>query len=90
MTMPCSYRTVECSSCGSSVFAPIVAGRNAYRDQLGRTLCDACTARQPVAGRPAAVPVRAALSYRAGYLGTSRCQQDVSWLRKPRVLADLP
>jgi hypothetical protein len=56
MTMPCTYRTVECCTCGSPVFTPVVDGYSVDVDPCGRPLCDECV---PVPALTVAVIVAA-------------------------------
>lgn len=49
MTMPCTYRTVACGTCGSPVFTPVVEGYSVDVDPCGRPLCDECAPAPTVA-----------------------------------------
>jgi hypothetical protein len=50
MTIQCSYRTVQCATCGSAVFTPVVEGRTVYVDSRGNPVCDGCAAPRPARG----------------------------------------
>ena len=82
MTIQCSYRTVNCVTCGSSLFTPVVEGRTVDVDPRGNPICDGCAAPKQVC--------RSALDPFIGSARDDRARPAVRVTTPSRHLALLP